>query len=190
MTTERIHDEFDGLRRAILALAPIVGSQGIERIAKQAQRYHDAVQAYIQKKTYRYTLDDADIRALRKIHQYVLDQQTYEVDVRQAGLSYADRSRVTQLRFHGMLAKALTKEGKHKPSTWILTRRAAQFLKSECRVPKWVETCDNKLTGIKSEEYVSAKDFRILDDFDPHFEIVGLSANPDLVRILRLPLPV
>lgn len=122
-------------------------------------------------KMYRFRLDDADMSALRKIHQWVLENGTYHVDVRKVGLTYTERSRTTQLRFHGLLAKAKNQRGMHISSTWILTRRAANFLKRTLNVPKYVYTRNNQVVG-HSDELVSARDFRALDDFGAHWDVV------------------
>ena len=124
--------------------------------------------------TYRFRVDDADITTLRKIHQYVLENGTYMVDVRKAGLTYTERSRTTQLRFHGLLAKARNSGGTHIASTWILTRRAADFLRGTLLVPKYVYTRKNVVQG-HSEELLGKRDFRILDDFGPHWDAIELT---------------
>jgi hypothetical protein len=124
-------------------------------------------------KTYRFRLDDADMSALRKIHQWVLENGTYYVDVRKVCLTYTERSRTTQLRFHGLLAKAKNAQGQHIASSWILTRRAADFLRGTVNIPKYVYTKKNVVQG-HGDELVSKKDFRILDDFGAHWDAIEL----------------
>lgn len=125
-------------------------------------------------KTYRYRVDDTDVSALRKIHQYVLEQGTYLVDMRQVHLNHTEHDRTTQLRFHGLLAKARNAKGAHIPATWVLTRRAADFLRGTLNIPKYVYTKKNVVIG-HSDELVSKRDFRILDDFGPHWDAIELT---------------
>lgn len=190
MDPQTLDDYFKNLQGVILNLHHKLSHFDLQKLARAVQQYRDAVQRMTKANVYRHTLDDADVGALRHIHTWLLKHGGYEVDVRQALPSYTERSRVTQLRYHGLLAKALNKEGKHKASLWILTRRGAQFLKGELLVPKWVESCKNKLTGVKSEVMVSAHDFHVLDDFGPHYTIVGMPEHHDLVTVTPEKLPL
>ena len=131
---------------------------------------------------YRFKLDDIDISCLLKIHQYVVEYGNYEVDVKQAGLTYSERSRVTQLRFHGLLAKAMAANGRHKAATWILTRRAAQFLKGMITIPEYVITSNNRVIGHHGKQ-VSRRDYRVLDDFSTNWDYVELDPERGWVTI-------
>ena len=77
---------------------------------------------------------------------------------------------MTQLRFHGLLAK-VKEQGKQKPNMWLLTRRAGDFLNGRKRVPAYVYTQNNKVID-RAMKKVTRKDFKILSDFNLTYEII------------------
>lgn len=120
---------------------------------------------------YKYPLDDLDVSTLLKVWQAVLEQKENEINVANIGLSQTERLRMTQLRFHALVAKVKNDKGKQVGNMWLVTRRGAQFLKGEIKVPKHVYTQDNKVID-HSPETVSKQDFKVLDDFRPTYEII------------------
>lgn len=109
---------------------------------------------------------------LRKVWEAVVRQGTNNVDVSNIGLNQSERLRMTQLRFHGMVAKVRNEAGKQVGNHWLITDRAGKFLRGEIKVPAYVETEQNKVIG-HSAEFVYIKDFRVLDDFRATYEIIG-----------------
>lgn len=130
--------------------------------------------------TYKYLLDDLDVTTLRKVWEAVVRQGTNDVDVSNIGLNQSERLRMTQLRFHGMIAKVKNVRGKQVGNHWLITDRAGKFLRGEIKVPAYVLTEQNKVIG-HSPEFVYIKDFRILDDFRATYEIIG----GEIKQILR-----
>lgn len=128
----------------------------------------------------KHLLDDADVSALLKMWHYIIEQKENKIDVRQAQLSYTERSRVTQLRFHALIAKYRI-NGRQKQATWLLTKRGAQFLKGKINVPKYVYTQNNEVVD-HSIETVNRRDYRVLDDFTGHFEYEIVDG--DLLRLV------
>jgi len=118
---------------------------------------------------YKYHLDDSDVSLLLKIWHSVIRLGINDIDVREANLSHTERDRVTQLRFHAMIAKVKNNKGKQVPAHWLLTKRGCDFLKGKITTSKYVLTSKNQVIG-HSPEQVSRKDFKILNDFGPHFE--------------------
>lgn len=129
---------------------------------------------------YKYFLDDLDISVLLKLWQAVIEQGINKIDVRNMWLSYGERSRLTQLRFHALITKVKNEKGKHIPATWLITKRGVDFLHGRIVVPAYVVTQDNKVIDHASER-VHRRDFKILKDFQATYEIVGS-------KIIKLPM--
>lgn len=122
------------------------------------------------KRRYRHTFDDLDLLFLRKLWHEVIRSEKNNVHLSTLGASYAERSRITQLRFHGLVAKVRGPKGKHVPGHWLITRRGGQFLRGEVTIPKVVETVDNTVMHDRPVgELISVQDFRVLDDFSAHY---------------------
>lgn len=124
--------------------------------------------------TYVYRVDDLNISALKKIWEEAVKQGDYVVKVSHNSMPHltdGERHRVTQLRFHGLLAKAKNEHGKQRPNMWILTRRAAEFLNNKKGIPSKIKVRDNKVIATWPE-MVTMKDFRVLDDFSATYEII------------------
>jgi len=125
---------------------------------------------------YKYPLDDLDVSALIKIYEEVVRSGKNEVNVEQVmDMGQSERLRMTQLRFHALVAKVKTPTGGQKGNCWLLTKRGSDFLHKRIKVPKWVETQDNKVIG-HSKEWVGLADFRKLDNFAPTYEIIQSKA--------------
>ena len=134
---------------------------------------------------YRYRLGDADVSTLLKIWHTVIEQGENVVDVRNINLTYTERSRTTQTRFHALIAKARDSRGKHIPAHWLITERGGKFLRGESAVPKYVWVQDNKVIPRENvynrtenendlkflKETVARDEYKILDNFGSSFEI-------------------
>lgn len=120
---------------------------------------------------YKYHLDDLDVSVLLKMWHSVIESGANRVDVRKIDLSYGERSRVTQLRFHALITKVLSKDGKQVPATWLITKRGADFLHGRIAVPAFVVTQDNQVID-HAAEHIHRADFQILKDFQPAYEIM------------------
>lgn len=121
--------------------------------------------------TYKYPLDDLDVSTLRKVWEAVVKSGRNDVDVSNIGLKQTERLRMTQLRFHGMVAKVKNEFGKQVGNHWLITDRAGKFLRGEIRVPSYVLTRQNRVIG-HSNDPVGITDFRVLDDFRATYEII------------------
>lgn len=124
---------------------------------------------------YKYFLDDMDISAISKIYRAIVEQNSNKIKITSRtipDLSDGERHRITQLRFHALLAKVKhPKTGKQIGGTWCLTKRASDFLSKGLEVPEYVLTKQNQVIG-HSPKLVSRSNFRILDDFRATYEIV------------------
>lgn len=72
------------------------------------------------------------------------ENRTYIIDWDDANLSFSQRNNLQKLRYFGLMVMA-TKDGKHVPRTWVITRRGWQFLAGEIRVFKQMRTFRNRI---------------------------------------------
>ncbi len=121
-------------------------------------------------KKYKYGLDDLNVSTLLKLWTHVIETGENRIDVNQVNLTLAERLRITQLRFHALVAKVRNDKGNHVRRTWLITKRGGDFLKGKIDVPRFVFTLNNEVVG-HSEELISKRKFRILDNFAPAYEI-------------------
>lgn len=96
------------------------------------------------------------INALKKMYTYVLSNGENIIDASECGLSYSERSSLTILRFHALIAKHKV-DGHHVRRQWVITHRGAQFLRNQITIPAKVKTYHNVVTD-HSEEHVSVVD--------------------------------
>ena len=69
-------------------------------------------------------------------------------------LSHTEINNITRLRFHGLAAKYYEGTGddkKRKQGVWVVTRRAAQFIKGEIQIPETVWIFNDRI--IERSEY-------------------------------------
>ena len=142
-------------------------------------------------KIYRYFLDDLNVSTLLKIWDSVIEQGKNEVKVQGLDMTYGMKSRTTQLRYLGLLQKVKNEKGKHKSGQWLITKRGSDFLHGRKAVPYFVWTMNNRVIpretiieetkefGKKAvtlneiERIIWKKEFRILKNFNPCFDILG-----------------
>lgn len=114
-------------------------------------------------RAYTFTLNANLVKILQKIYGAIvlkgendihLDKDTEGTDFE---LKYSQRSNVTILRFHGLVAKVRDENGKQTAGHWLITRRGASFLKGNISIPVKVRTFDNHVTD-HSPEMVSFRD--------------------------------
>ena len=130
--------------------------------------------------TYKYHLDDMDVSALAKIWNSVVAQGVNKIKITSKTipeLSDGERLRLTQLRFHGMIAKVRGKNGKQIGGMWLITKRAAGFLSDGAKVPSFVLTRQNQVIG-HSPDSICRANFRVLDDFRATYEIIDEDVVP------------
>lgn len=100
------------------------------------------------------------VTALLKFHRAVKRRGENKVhyihDMTDEPLTISENKNWSKLRFHGLIAK-YRENGKHKSGYWVLTRRGAQFLRGEIRVPYEVLTFRNRVEN-HSLETVSIED--------------------------------
>ena len=135
---------------------------------------------------YRYKLSDLDISALLKIWHAVVESGENRVNVRNIGLSYSERSRLSQIRFHALIAKVKDDRDKHIPAHWLITKRGSEFLKGQISIPSYIWTQANHVIPREEvykrtenpkdlkflKEFVTRADYKILKDFQSSYDIL------------------
>ena len=132
-------------------------------------------------KKYKYILDDLDVSTLTKIWKEVVLTKSNEINVSNIGLRQAERLRLTQLRFHALVAKVRNENGSHIPNTWLITKRGAGFLAGEISVPDYVITFRNKVIN-HSIERVNRRKFKVLQEFTATYEIIDGEVMPKRIK--------
>ena len=118
-------------------------------------------------RTKRYSLSPSSVKLLRTMYEYLVFNNN-RIDLSKLPITYVQRSTVTILRFHGLVTK-YKENGKHVPSTWLITRRGAQFMRNEITIPKFVMVYRNKVVG-HDENRVSIIDVL---KYDPKLPVVA-----------------
>lgn len=119
-------------------------------------------------KRYKHSFDDLDLLFLRQIWDEVIRSKKNDVHLSQLPPNYSARSRITQLRFHGLVAKVRTEKGTQNPGHWLITKKGGQFLRDKIAIEQVVETEQNRVVG-HSGRMIKVSDFGTLKDFGPHF---------------------
>lgn len=143
-------------------------------------------------KIYRNKLDDLCVSLLLKIWHGVVEFNQNKVNLKNLNLTYGERSKITQLRTHALVAKAKNDHGAHIPATWLITKRGSDFLHGRVAVPRYVWTVNNhviprdeikirqpRATDKELNWLVTRADYRTLKDFNSSFEIY----NDSLIKI-------
>lgn len=109
------------------------------------------------------TMNPNMVKILQKIYGAIVAKGVnnihvdHDTDGTEWEMPYSQRSNVTILRFHGLVAKYRDEAGKHKAGHWLITTRGAAFLKGNISIPKRVKIFDNEVRD-HSEEMVDFKD--------------------------------
>jgi len=96
------------------------------------------------------------VHALVKAYVLVCSSGTNHFTKSQLTLSHNEYGNFQKLRFHGLIAK-YEEKGEKKRGEWLITRRGAQFLHGEIRIPLRVLTFNNTVEG-HDEALVSLRD--------------------------------
>jgi hypothetical protein len=135
---------------------------------------------------YRNKLDDLCVSLLLKIWRGVIEGGQNRINLKELELTYSERSKITQLRFHALVAKVKNEKGNHIPATWLITKRGSDFLHGRVAVPKYAWTQKNKViaredvktrvekaTDKELNWLVARNDFKVLSEFSSTYEICG-----------------
>lgn len=108
---------------------------------------------------YEISLTPGIMNALRKLIRAVREKGVNEIHlVKDSNLTHNEINNITRLRFHGLVAKCYESteagEKKRKSGYWLVTKRAADFIKGEIQLPVSVTVFNDRIVS-KSETYVS-----------------------------------
>ena len=108
---------------------------------------------------YEISLTPGIMNALRKLIRAVREKGVNEIHlVKDSNLTHNEINNITRLRFHGLVAKCYESseagEKKRKSGYWLVTKRAAQFIKGEIELPVSVTVFNDRIVS-KSETLVS-----------------------------------
>ena len=108
---------------------------------------------------YEISLTPGIMNALRKLIRAVREKGINEIHlVKDSNLTHNEINNITRLRFHGLVAKCYESseagEKKRKSGYWLVTKRAAQFIKGDIQLPVSVTVFNDRIVS-KSETYVT-----------------------------------
>lgn len=112
---------------------------------------------------YEQRLSKGLVITLLKLRTAVRSQEMNDVHVPSLKtLTKTEFNNFQKLRYHAMVAH-VTEAGKDVAGRWLITKRGAQFLKGEVKVPEHVVTFRNKITA-KSTKKIWIGDILSLDE--------------------------
>lgn len=116
-------------------------------------------------KKYWHRLTPGLVKTLVKVYKAVSIKQENRVTKNDLNLSHSEYGNFQKLRFHALIAKVKV-DGKWDRRSWLLTKRAGDFLKGRIDVPYRVQTFRNEVVGHDARR-VFVKD---VTDVTPYFE--------------------
>lgn len=123
-----------------------LNKEQIEQIAKDAEDNNGKCSCCNQTiKIYKYGVSRVMGKVLKRMAAYTLDYDERNVDVEKLGLKHSERTQLTKMRFHGLVAKVKV-DGVQKPRHWIVTHKGWNFYKGE-PIPAKAVVFDNTLLG-------------------------------------------
>jgi len=96
-------------------------------------------------KVYRYGVSESMVRVLRAMAKSTEPDTGRAIDVDKLDLRHSDRTQLTKMRFHGLVAK-VKEDGVQVPRHWLITRKGWQFLGKEPIAEK-VVVYNNQVLG-------------------------------------------
>ena len=122
---------------------------------------------------YEISITPGIMNALRKLIRSVREKGINEVHlVKDTKLTHNEINNITRLRFHGLVAKCYetdaTGEKKRKSGYWLVTKRAADFIKGEIELPVSVTVFNDRIVS-KSETMVTIAEVM---KSEPYFDTI------------------
>jgi hypothetical protein len=139
-------------------------------------------------KSYWHRLTPGLVNTLVKVFVKVIDKGQDRVHISEITLNHSEYGNFQKLRFHGLIAK-FKENGVWVPGDWLVTKRGAEFLRGEIRVPERVKTFRNKVIG-HSDEVVWVKDILKCEPFFEQkfaFEFFDIPPETDYTDGILIP---
>lgn len=95
---------------------------------------------------YRYNANKAMATILKRMAEATHERGKTAIDVDTLGLAHSQRTQLTKMRFHGLVAKVKDKDGQQIARHWVVTNKGWEWLKGE-PIAKTVVVFDNQLLG-------------------------------------------
>lgn len=118
-------------------------AKALEKEAEQNNGYCTHCQQTI--KIYRYGISTSMVRVLRVMAKGTTTGTTRAIDVDDLSLRHSERTQLTKMRFHGLVAK-VKEDGHQIPRHWLITHKGWRFLANE-PVPAKVVVYNNQVLG-------------------------------------------
>lgn len=96
-------------------------------------------------KIYRYGISTSMVRVLKTMAKATDKNTGRAIDVDSLELKHSERTQLTKMRFHALVAK-VKEDGKQIPRHWLITRKGWQFLANE-PIPAKVVVYNNQVLG-------------------------------------------
>lgn len=95
---------------------------------------------------YEYPVNKVMVKFLRAMQKATDDTKSREIDVETVSVIHHERTQITKLRIHGLIAKVKDENGKHKSRMWLITRKGWDFLNGQ-EIPRKVVIYNNQVLG-------------------------------------------
>ena len=95
---------------------------------------------------YEYPINKVMVKFLREMAKATDKGQSREVDVEKVSVIHHERTQITKLRIHGLIAKVKDEKGHHKARMWLITKKGWDFLRG-VEVPRKVVIYNNQVLG-------------------------------------------
>ena len=118
------------------------------------------------------------VGTLVKIYKRVCEKQENIVHMNELELDHSEYGNFQKLRFHALIAK-YRKDGEIVHRSWVITRRGAEFLRSNKQIPDRVRTLLNHVIA-HSERLVNLTDVMRSDiSWEGYEDFAGQFSEPD-----------
>lgn len=97
-------------------------------------------------KIYRYGISRSMVIVLKAMAKATEPNTGRAIDVDELKLKHSQRTQLTKMRFHGLVAKVKEGDGHQIPRHWLITRKGWQFLGNE-PIPAKVLVYNNQVLG-------------------------------------------
>lgn len=102
-------------------------------------------------KIYRYKLNATMANFLRRMAEEVKTTDNNDVDIAAIGLTYSQRSQVSKLRLHGLIARVKGENGKQVPGHWLITKKGWDWVSRGVAIASKVVVFENQVLGHDEE---------------------------------------
>lgn len=99
---------------------------------------------------YSYPINKVMVAFLRSMARATDETGSREVDVEKVSVIHHERTQITKLRVHGLIAKVKDADGHHRARMWLITSKGWDFLRGQ-EIPRKVIIYNNQVIGHSPE---------------------------------------